>query len=61
MQPTKELIDELYRERVEKGPADVAGATGLRVGLQLFGLTSQTHGRWDSRPDFPTPMTNGFK
>ncbi len=40
MQPTKELIDELYRERVEKA-RQMSPASRLRVGLQLFSLTSR--------------------
>jgi hypothetical protein len=40
MQPTKELIDALYRERVEKARR-MSPADRLRTGLQLFGLTSR--------------------
>ena len=40
MQPTKELIDELYRERVETARR-MSPADKLLAGLQLFDLTSR--------------------
>lgn len=40
MQPTKELIDAIYRERVERARR-MSPADRLRAGLQLFSLTSR--------------------
>jgi hypothetical protein len=40
VQPTKELIDAVYRERVERARR-TAPADRLRMGLQLFSLTSR--------------------
>jgi hypothetical protein len=40
MQPTKELIDTMYRERVERA-RKMSPADKLAAGLDLFGMTSR--------------------
>jgi hypothetical protein len=40
MQPTKELIDQLYRERVERARQTPPGEK-VRAGLQLFEFTTR--------------------
>ena len=52
MQPTKELIDELYRERVERA-RQMSPEDKLLAGLDLFDLTStiMADGVRDQFPD----------
>ncbi len=52
MQPTKELIDELYRERVERA-RQMSPEDKLLAGLDLFDLTStiMADGIRDQFPD----------